>query len=65
MADTFKTQDYYNIMSEIACELPNSKPGDLRSERSEISPSAMHILLKPNGVQPAIALRLNFSESRT
>ncbi|XP_029195189.2 medium-chain acyl-CoA ligase ACSF2, mitochondrial-like isoform X2 [Acropora millepora] len=33
MADRFKTQDYYNMLSHVAHELPSSKPGDLYSER--------------------------------
>ncbi|KAJ7327731.1 hypothetical protein OS493_026609 [Desmophyllum pertusum] len=33
MADQFKSQDYYNMLSHIAHELPHSKPGDLFNER--------------------------------
>ena len=33
MADQFKTQDYYNMLTHVAHELPLSKPGDLYSER--------------------------------
>ena len=34
MADQFKTQDYYNMITNIVHELRHSKPGDLFSERS-------------------------------
>ncbi|XP_068720322.1 medium-chain acyl-CoA ligase ACSF2, mitochondrial-like [Montipora capricornis] len=33
MADQFKTQDYYNMLTHVANELPRSKPGDLYCER--------------------------------
>ena len=34
MADTHKTQDYYQMMCNVARELSSSKPGDLLSEKS-------------------------------
>lgn len=33
MADQFKTQDYYKMLTHVVHELPHSKPGDLYSER--------------------------------
>ena len=33
MADQFKTQDYYNMLTHVVHELPHSKPGELFSER--------------------------------
>ena len=33
MADTHKTQDYYQMVNKIAHELPQSKPGELYSDR--------------------------------
>lgn len=36
MADRFKTQDYYSMLTHIVHELPQSKPGDLFNERSII-----------------------------
>jgi len=33
MADQFKIQDYYNMITNIIQELPHSKPGDLFNER--------------------------------
>ncbi|CAH3125311.1 unnamed protein product, partial [Pocillopora meandrina] len=33
MADRFKTQDYYSMLTHIVHELPQSKPGDLFNER--------------------------------
>ncbi|XP_022795327.1 acyl-CoA synthetase family member 2, mitochondrial-like isoform X3 [Stylophora pistillata] len=33
MADSFKTQDYYNMLTHIVHELPQSKPGNLFNNR--------------------------------
>ena len=33
MADEHLTQNYYNMLVEIAPELPHSKPGKLQSEK--------------------------------
>ena len=33
MADQFKTQDNYKMLTHVVHELPQAKPGDLYSER--------------------------------